>query len=320
VYIQGEKARAATVRGFFFWCIGIALLVVNWVWLQAFVLIYMKEANTPTRISIGVIVFNVSEALFAKAVRVAMNHAELERVGTRHASFDRFHLRNLSTYAFLCYSAIFRQSLFVNITDWESFASFYLTNSLSYVIGFVVPMSEKAHNVASAMKTTGEGTCWSAVAHAMFHPDLLHQRGSLCFKAYLKNRANTIASLQYATFILFVGLSGHNAKVFLNFSDGAEFDLQQQLLFVLIAWILDFINYTLTNMMCTRAYDITPFYVGTACLKQYPRTRRALFFIAAHIISDVYLGMVFAMEGGIYFADELDAAGLLDGNSTGGVE
>ena len=169
--------------------------------------------------------------------------------------------------------------------------------------------------------------------------------GSLCFKLFLKNQANTIASLQYllrgicvhhkshnlplilglnyacifprsryVIFILFVGLSGHNSEVFLNFSDGAAFNLSQQLLFVFIAWILDYINYTLTNVLCTRAYDISPIYVGTACLKQYQRTRRALSFIAAHIISDVYLGMVFAMEGGIYFADE----GLLLGaNSTG---
>ena len=155
----GETARAATVRGFVLWSFGIALLVVNWVWLQAFVLIYMKEANTPSRISVGVLVFNVSEALFAKAVQHAMKAAELQRVGTRHASFDRFHLTNLSTFAFLCYSAIFRQSLFVNITDWESFASFYLTNALSYFIGFVIPMSEKAHNVSSVLKTQDCNSC-----------------------------------------------------------------------------------------------------------------------------------------------------------------
>ena len=272
-------------------------------------------------------------------------------VGTSHASFDRFHLTNLAQYAFFCYSAIFRQSLFVNITDWESFAVFYLTNSLSYFIGFVLPMSETCFNLAhhvrnystttttadgnavvatklgESMGTTGEGVrveavgqpqdsggggcccCRSccALAAKIIQPDLLHHRGRLCYSAFLKNRATTIASLQYATFILFIGATGHNSSVFLNFSAGADFNLSQQLLFVGIAWSLDYLNFTLTNLLCKRAYDITPIYVGNACLKQYPRTRRALLFVAAHIISDVYLGMCFAMEGGIYDSDEVIA-------------
>ena len=55
----GEKARKATLRGFLFWCLGIALIVANWVWLQIFVLLYMKHATTPSRISAGVLIFNV---------------------------------------------------------------------------------------------------------------------------------------------------------------------------------------------------------------------------------------------------------------------
>ena len=55
----GEKARKATLRGFLFWCLGIALIVANWVWLQIFVLLYMKHATTPSRISGGVLIFNV---------------------------------------------------------------------------------------------------------------------------------------------------------------------------------------------------------------------------------------------------------------------
>ena len=75
----GSKARAATVRGFLWWCLGFALLVANWIWLQVFVLVYMKAATTPSRISVGVLIFNGSEALFAKAVKAVMRSAELQR-------------------------------------------------------------------------------------------------------------------------------------------------------------------------------------------------------------------------------------------------
>ena len=44
--------------------------------------------------------------------------------------------------------------------------------------------------------------------------------------------------------------------------------------------------------------------LGSALLREHPSTRRRLLFVAAHIISDVYLGMVFAMEGGIYWAPQ----------------
>jgi hypothetical protein len=112
--------------------------------------------------------------------------------------------------------------------------------------------------------------------------------------------------LQYAGFILFVGVTGHNVRIFVNFSEESEFNLSQQLLFVGIAWGLDALNYMGTNILCKRAYDITPFYVGSALLKQYPNTRRRVLYVAAHIISDVYLGMVFAMEGGIYSASPIE--------------
>ena len=74
-----RKARVATVKGFCWWCVGLGLLILNWVWLQVFVLGYMKEATTPTRISIGVLIFNASEAIFGKAVLFAMKSAEIQR-------------------------------------------------------------------------------------------------------------------------------------------------------------------------------------------------------------------------------------------------
>jgi hypothetical protein len=81
---------------------GRAVKVVNWVWLQFFVLGFMREATTPTRIAVGVLAFDVSETIFGALCYHMFKHAEKERVGTNSASFDRYHLQNLASYAFAC--------------------------------------------------------------------------------------------------------------------------------------------------------------------------------------------------------------------------
>jgi len=233
--------------------------VLNWVWLQFFVLGYMSEATTTARISLGVILFDISEAIFGKAQSSLMKHAEIERVGTKNAIFDRYHLKNLAFFAFACCeycalvrasfcacilrsniislfpqtkwtadSAVFKKSLFIQINGWSEFVSFYLTNFMSYVVVFVWPMSNTMHNLDN--KAVNKVFMQSS--------DVLNQRGILCFRAYLKNRASSSASFQYAAFIIFMKVLPYNSKVFVRFSDGAGFDARQQLLFVSIAWFL----------------------------------------------------------------------------------
>lgn len=68
--------------------------------------------------------------------------------------------------------------------------------------------------------------------------DVLHHRGMVCFQQALKNRANSIATFQYAGFIIFMTMLPYNGTVFVRFSEGAGFDWVQQLLFVVVAWIL----------------------------------------------------------------------------------
>ena len=55
------------------------LLIVNWAWLQLFVLWYMEYATSPAKISIGVLIFNTSEAIFGGAVKFVMQSAEVQR-------------------------------------------------------------------------------------------------------------------------------------------------------------------------------------------------------------------------------------------------
>jgi hypothetical protein len=114
--------------------------------------------------------------------------------------------------------------------------------------------------------------------------DILHQRGILCFNAFLKNRANTTASFQYICFIVFCTLAPYNTTVFPQFSEGANFDVKQQLLFVLAEFLLDRVNYEMLNRWCAKHYEISPFYVGQCHMKDYPRTEAALTIISIHIV------------------------------------
>lgn len=170
-------------------------------------------------------------------------------------------------------------------------------------------MSDTLHNVAPDSK----------VLDFLFphRKDVLHQRGMICFQQAIKNRAKSIATFQYTGFILLIMMvMPYNATIFVRFSEGAGFDWSQQLVFVVIAWILcaangchaclvvepwikvaltgcrDNINFALMNRWCAKFYSITPYYVLWCYLEQYPGMRRALVVVPTHIISDVYLGMV----------------------------
>lgn len=247
-------------------CLRRAAKVVNWIWLQFFVLGYMSEATNAAKISLGVILFDGSEAILGRVHRRLMRKAEVQRVGTKHAIFDRYHLKNLSTFAFACCescaimgvaallargtlcackslthgnlsilvadSAIFKKSLFVQITGWSEFGSFYFTNLVMYIVAVVWPMSNTMNNLLEERD--------SKLLNKVFlqSKDVLNHRGVVCYRAYLKNRANTTATFQYAGFIVFMTVLPYNSSVFVRFSEGAGFDSRQQMLFVVVAWIL----------------------------------------------------------------------------------
>lgn len=152
----------------------------------------------------------------------------LSCVALRFCACNLLNHNNTCQIKWIADSAIFKKSLFIQINGWSEFVSFYFTNFLSYVVVFVWPMSNTMHNLDN--KAVNKVFRQSA--------DVLNQRGILCFRQYLKNRANSAASFQYAAFIIFMKVLPYNSKVFVRFSDGAGFDARQQLLFVSIAWFL----------------------------------------------------------------------------------
>ena len=181
----------------------------------------------------------------------------------------------------------------------ESFLSFYVTSTLSDLVPFLLMMSQVVHNFKGLTSLFDNKYC--AILAEEFEHDLLHHRGIMCCTAFLKKSAKQVALVQYMIFILVLNYTSLNVEVFPIFSKEANFNFEHQALFVAIAWGFDFVVYELTNVVCKQMFDITPLYVGTALLEEYPRLRLSFLIIAAHIISDVYLSMVFAMEGGFYF-------------------
>lgn len=272
----GKAGQRAAKNGFLWWIVGIVLFVANWVWLQFFVLGYMSWATTPTLITAGVLIFDLSEGIFFKIVQSVMRKAEYHRIGNHHeTAFDRFHLTNLTVFAFECYKAIFRTSLFVNVDSWAGIAPFYVINLVGYGFSVALPMSDLVHNLDNKY------------VDQIFQrrDDILHQRGMICYGAFLRNRANTTASFQYICFIVFfLRLAPYNTAVFPQFSEEAHFDAEQQLLFVFVEYVLDRLNYELLNRWCAKYYEITPFYVGQCHMKDYPRTEAALTIISIHIV------------------------------------
>lgn len=81
----GATARIANVRSTVWFWGGFMLLIVNWAWLQLFVLLYMEYATSPAKISIGVLIFNQSETILGGVVGYFMKNAESERKRRKRA-------------------------------------------------------------------------------------------------------------------------------------------------------------------------------------------------------------------------------------------
>jgi hypothetical protein len=64
-----KSGRIPTLHSTLYFWVGLLLLIANWAWLQMFVQLYMENATTKERISIGTLIFNGSEKVFGEAVK-----------------------------------------------------------------------------------------------------------------------------------------------------------------------------------------------------------------------------------------------------------
>lgn len=265
----GDSSRKRVLNGFLMWCAGIVLLVLNWAWLQFLVVGYMKFATTPSMISLGTSIFNLSQMFSQYVVLRVMKNAELQRVGAEHANFDRFVLTNQVRWAFICYKAIFRVSLLIALSDWHDFQAYWITSAVTSLIVYLVAMSRNLHALIGTDLACCRRPTMQRLLSGVLDSDLLLQRGNLCFGEFLRHWANLIA---YAQNVLFVGyivtFGKDNQAVFIPYSTAAGFDFKLQLQFCAVGLVLDWLQYFATNMFSKRLYRLTPMYIGNCHLRQ----------------------------------------------------
>lgn len=301
----GGTSRQHVLKGFLLWIVGIALLVLNWAWLQVLTVAYMKFATTPSMITLGTGIFNFSQMFSQFVVVSVMKKAEMQRVGAKHTNFDRFVLTNQVRWAFICYKAIFQAALLVRLSDWHDFLAYWITSAVTSAIVYTLSMSRNMHALIGTDIACCRRPTMQLMLRGVLDSDLLHQRGNLCFGEFLRHWGSLIAYTQHVLFIGYIVTFGRdNQAIFIPYSTAAAFDFKLQMQFCAVGSVLDWLQYFVTNILAKLLFRITPMYVGSCHLRQYAEFRRSMVMISMHIVSDVYIGMVFAMSAGIYMVQE----------------
>lgn len=133
--------------------------------------------------------------------------------------------------------------------------------------------------------------------------DVLARRGKVCFEQSLQISATSIAAVQYAFFLIYLSMVGQmspssalaNNMLIFPFLAGTVLDgdtMQQQFAFIAVSWLAEVVLYCTIDSISHKYFKLAPTYVVACHLQQYPRFSRTVIVLAAHITSDVYLGMV----------------------------
>jgi hypothetical protein len=106
-----------------------------------------------------------------------------------------------------------------------------------------------------------------------------------------------IAAVQFSLFVAVQQLMPYNARVFIDFSaseprwdDGGSYDPLQQLAFACAGIAITYFRYCVIDVTSGRMFGITPSYVGTCHIAQYPRFRRTIITVSTHVVTDIYVG------------------------------
>lgn len=197
-------------------------------------------------------------------------------------------------FHFVCIGAMYKQMLQVNYESWNQF---WLQTAQSQVLK-VLLFALQAQDWSSRLLGDQLGrTDLRGKLATRFNPDPFNQRGSLCFSTYLAITADVIAAVQFSLFVVVQQLLPYNARVFIDFStseprwdDGGTYDWLQQLAFVCAGVAIAYCRYCAIDITSGRMFGITPTYVGTCHIAQYPRFRRTMVTVATHVVTDVYVG------------------------------
>lgn len=309
VALKRWQRRAATnykpnLVAFVYWVLGMALFVVTWVMLMVFsVTVFQESMVCNWGIFVAMLLLNFILSFMQTLVCWVMGRAERQRIGSWNAGFHRFHLVNLTRIAFHFYKEIFQLSVLVKLENWSNFLVYYAMASAPTLLTTLTLSNGRLFKFLHAHKAA-DGQLQRFVCGKLLlalEADLLQQRGLACFNAYLRSSASHIATASYCIFILCLKIMP-NRQVYSHYSTESG-DQRQQIFFCLCAWSLDYVVYTVLNLVFDRRYNLSPTYVGLCYLRDNPKFRIAVLCIGAHIISDWYLMMTFAAIGGVNLSD-----------------
>ena len=300
---SSDEAKRALWRASLWFCLGVSLLLLNWAWLQAFVMLYHTASGDWLGVSRNLVfstMFELVSGPFKAASSRCFKNAETYRFGSKeHITFDRFHLVNSVKCAFILYSAIFKITLMASQKDVVALVTWVLPKLLLTVLKFCAKMRDW-HSVEQK-RAAGR------LAARLLSRNLLERRGQVCFETSLQMTSASIAAVQYLVFLSVLRLNGlfytppdagvddwaGNVYVFPYLRDSLEAAaFKQQVMYVLASWLSEYLLFVCIDAVSGKLFQITPSYVGSCHLKDYPRYSRTILCLAAHIVSDVYLGMV----------------------------
>jgi hypothetical protein len=136
-------------------------------------------------------------------------------------------------------------------------------------------------------------------------PNVLNKRGAICFSSFLNYIAVWIASVQYLVFLVLLKAFPTNLALWeeyasvINVEEDEEHagDFVLQLQFVGVVLLIETIVYILTNIVSKHYVQVmSPHYVGRCHFREFPRFKASIIFIGAHIVSDVYLGILLTKQ------------------------
>ena len=259
---MSEEAVSSPRRRLFFWLSTMVLLILNF-WAQnLFVLHYLLNANSPSDIRTYTIVLSIGQSCFKILGQQLIVKAERESIGL-YASFARMTMANATRFMFLCYGEVYKQLLFANIKSWDDFWTLYTTDLSMTLLGQCLPMSSAFNRWDKAQpwyrrcsRRCGGVRIGPDVSRIMVKQDIFHQRGVICFDAYLRDRAITFAKAQYLLLLLFFQAVQvfpeylpDNTPLFPVFSpENKEFDAWMQIQFTIFGLLANTVIYTIVSV------------------------------------------------------------------------
>ena len=246
-------------------------------------------------------VFDYSQVPISFAARFLLKKAESERLGTADATFDRYHLVNMARFQFAVMKAMYNALLLVQLESWDECFLLIGQNQLNRFILFTLGMVDRPSLLSCGNPDRRD--CAGELARKL-PADPLNQRGATCLNQLMTQYGDQVALITHCTFLFAqTALPPYNTGVFQLFAT-KEKKLVQQLAFAFTNAGGGMLGFWAIDTYSSWAYTLSPTFVGTCHVKQYPRFVRTMVVVATHVITDVYLGMLFLAVGGVMMVDQ----------------